>query len=67
MAYELFRCIFCDKPVTPGQRSILKQVLCWVRSDTGATPKWTESQHKYAHEVCVEDSRKPKHQIETLF
>ena len=68
MSYQLFRCVVCDNPVTPGESGVMKQVLCWVRSDNNTSPKGVESQHRFAHWVCLETElhRKPK-QAETLF
>jgi hypothetical protein len=64
----MFRCVFCDNPLNVGDSTVMKQVVCWVRSDNNTSPKGAQSQHRYAHAVCleVELHSKPK-QAETLF
>ena len=64
----MFRCVFCENPVRVGDSTVMKQVLCWVRSANNASPKGIESQHRYAHAICLESElyNKPK-QAESLF
>jgi hypothetical protein len=46
----------------------MKQVLCWVRSNNNTSPKGIQSQHRYAHAVCLEtDLHGRSEQAETLF
>jgi hypothetical protein len=68
MTYALFRCVFCDHPVNVGESGVMKQVLCWVKSANNTSPKGIESQHRYAHAVCLETEMHGKpQQAETLF
>lgn len=50
----LFTCMVCGLSVRPGDASVERLVVAWLKAKGTSVSRVVEEQHKYKHAVCTD-------------